>query len=172
MALDKIDRESLEMFLAEMLTKTVGKMKRQRTSRNGTLEKPRLISAKRVKNILGTLHTILRSTVKWGVLEKLPEFPQVRCPSTGFDFYDAAEAALLIASAREDERTLILFAPHTSARAGEQLALEWPDVDMRLRRQVSFSKSRTNGVTTQTTSGPAEAGPWTSPPSPVPLGCL
>jgi integrase len=151
MPLDTIDRKALDRFVAEMLSKTVGKVKGDRTSRNGKLAKPRPISPKRVKNVLGTLHTVLRSAVQWGVLAKLPEFPQVKCPGRSFDFYDASEAALLVASAREDERTLLMFALHTGARAGEQLALEWTDVDTRAHHHVSFSKSRTNGVTVQTT---------------------
>jgi integrase len=151
MPLDEIDRKALERFTAEMLSKTVGKVKGARTSRNGTLAKPRPISLKRVKNILGTLHTILMTAKKWGVLATLPEFPQVKCAAPTFDFYDATEAALLVASAREDERTLILFALHTGARAGEQIALEWTDIDTRAHKHVSLRKSRTNGVTSPTT---------------------
>jgi integrase len=54
-----------------------------------------------------------------------------RCHAPSFEFYDASDIALLVASAREDERVLILFAAHTGARAGEQLALESSDIDFR-----------------------------------------
>ena len=107
----------MERFIAEALDKTKGKAKDERTSRNGYLPEPRKLSAKRVKNILGTLHTILASAVEWCVLDKLPRFPQIRCSLPSFDFYDASEVAALVDSARDDERILILLAGHTGARA-------------------------------------------------------
>ncbi len=100
---------------------------------------------------MGTLRTILGTAHEWGVLEKLPEFPQIKTVTPTFDFYDATEAALLVGSAREDERALVLFALHTGARAGELLALEWTDVDLRAQQLVSFSKSRSDGFTTNGT---------------------
>ncbi len=46
----------------------------------------------------GTLETILRSAEEWGVLAVLPKFPQVKCSARAFDFYDATEAARLVAT--------------------------------------------------------------------------
>jgi integrase len=151
MSLDEIDRKAMEKFIAKTFEKTVGKTKDKRTSRNGYLDKPRTLSPKRVKNIMGTLHTILNSAYEWGTLAALPRFPVIKCPQPSFDFYDATEAALLVASAREDERVILLFALHTGARAGEQLAVEWTDIDTRAHKQVSIGKSRSNGVTVNTT---------------------
>jgi integrase len=151
MTLDAIDRKNMEKFIAGALDKTKGKVKGERSSRNGYLAEPRKISPKRVKNIMGTLHTILASAVEWGVLDKLPKFPQVRCGLPSFNFYDATEVAALVDSAREDERVLLLFAGHTGARAGELLALEWSDLDFR-QKIVTFRRSRTDGVTTDTKS--------------------
>lgn len=149
--LNEIDRLMLDQFVAEMFEKTVGKDPSTRTSRNGKLDAPRPLSAKRIKNVMGTLRTILGTAHRWGVLEKLPDFPQIKTVAPTFDFYDATEAALLVASAREDERVLVLFALHTGARAGELLALEWTDVDLRAQQLVSFSKSRSDGFTTNGT---------------------
>jgi integrase len=146
--LDKIDRLMLDQFVAEMFEKTVGKDPSARTSRNGTLDAPRPLSAKRIKNVMGTLRTIFGTAHRWSVLEKVPEFPQIKTVAPTFDFYDATEAALLVASARQDEKILVLFALHTGARAGELLALEWTDVDLRAHQLVSFSKSRSDGFTT------------------------
>jgi integrase len=151
MRLDAINRKTMETFIAKTFEKTVGKAKDKRTSRNGYLDEPRPLSAKRVKNLMGTLHTILNSAYEWEVLAALPRFPQVKCPTRSFDFYDPTEAALLVASAREDEKALILFALHTGARAGEQLAVEWSDIDTRVHKFVGFNKSRTKGVTVQST---------------------
>lgn len=80
-----------------------------------------------------------------------PRFPQIRCSLPSFDFYDASEVAALVDSARDDERILILLAGHTGARAGELLALEWTDVDFR-QKLVTFRRSRTGGITTDTKS--------------------
>jgi integrase len=146
--LDAIDRRALDSFVAHMMEKTVGKVKGARTSRNGTLSKPRPISSKRVKNVMGTLHTVLASAVEWNVLPALPKFPTIKTTSPEMNFYDTTEAALLVASADEDERTLLLFALHTGARAGEELSLEWGDVDLRGGLgSVALRKSRTRGVT-------------------------
>jgi integrase len=98
--------------------------------------------------VAGERHQASRSTSSRSAIALSP---QVKCAAPTFDFYDATEAALLVASAREDERTLILFALHTGARAGEQIALEWTDIDTRAHKHVSLRKSRTNGVTSPTT---------------------
>jgi integrase len=148
--LDKIDARLVDRFVAELLGKTKGKCAEARTSRNGYLEQPKKLSAKRTKNVLGTLHTILVSANEWGVLANLPRFPRIKVPTAAFDFYNVEEAALLVASARDDERLLLLFALHTGCRAGEMIALEWTDVDQH-SGFVSFSKSSTNGVTTEGT---------------------
>ncbi len=120
MPIDRIDRKAMEKFVAKTFEKTIGKKPENRTSRNGTLDRPKTISAKRVKNIMGTLHTILNSAHEWGTLPTLPKFPQIKCSTPGFDFYDATESALLVASARDDERALILFALHTGVGPGDR----------------------------------------------------
>jgi integrase len=82
------------------------------------------LSPKRVKNVLSTLHKILVSAVEWEVLDKLPRFPKIRTPERDFDFFTREESALVIQAARDaEERALLMFAFHTGARAGEQLAL-------------------------------------------------
>jgi integrase len=151
MRLDEIDNRAVEQFIATMLRKTKGKVQKERTSRNGYLAEPKPLSPKRVKNVIGTLHTILAKAVDWGVLERLPKFPKVKCGKPSFNFYDTAEIALLLRAARDDDRVLIQFAAYTGARAGELLALEWSDVDLR-RRLVTFRRSRTGGITTGTKS--------------------
>jgi len=160
MRLDAIDRKQMEKFIAHTLDKTKGKTRKERTSRNGYLAEPKKLSPKRVKNIMGTLHTILASAVEWGVLDRLPKFPQVKCSVPSFNFYESAEVGALIASAREDERVLIMFAAHTGARAGELLALEWSDLDLK-SKLVTFRRSRTGGITTDSTKS--------RKPRPVPL---
>lgn len=151
MALDAIDGKQIDRFVAHMTRKTIGKDPRTRTSRNGTLKAPRPISGKRIKNVVGTLHTILMTAVEWGALGTLPKFPKVKTSLPDFDFYNSTEVHQLLAAARDaEERAILMFACYTGARAGEQLALEWTAVDTR-SKIVSFSRSRTRGVTTEGT---------------------
>jgi integrase len=153
MPLDEIEGKQIDRFAAHMSKKTIGKEADKRTSRNGKLAKPRPISAKRIKNVVGTLHTILMTAVEWGALDVIPKFPKIKITTPAFDFYNVVECAALLAAARDDEeRAIIRFALHSGGRAGEQLAIERTDINTR-NKFVSFSKSRTNGVTTQGTKG-------------------
>jgi integrase len=149
--LDRIDFKQIQKFIATTLNKTKGKREEERTSRNGYLKAQKTISPKRVKNVVGTLRTILGSAVDWGDLPALPKFPRVKCPMPSFGFYDVSEVALLATSARDaEERALILFAAHSGARAGEQLAIEWTDLDFR-RKLITFRRARTAGITVDST---------------------
>ena len=149
--IDKIDARMLDRFVAHMSKKMIGKPAATRTSRNGTLAAPRPMKPKRIKNVLGTLHTVLMTAHEWGTLAALPKFPKVKTSLPDFDFYNSTEVHQLLAAARDaEERAILMFACYTGARAGEQLALEWTAVDTR-SKIVSFSRSRTRGVTTEGT---------------------
>jgi integrase len=149
--LDRIDKLSIDRFVAATLEKTKGKRPEDRTSRNGTLDAPRPLSLKRVKNILATLRKVLVTASEWGVLETRPKFPRIKTPEPSFDFYYADEAVALIGAARNtEERALLHFALHTGARAGEQIALEWGDIDFH-SKVVILRRSSTDGVTVETT---------------------
>jgi integrase len=81
----------------------------------------------------------------------VPKFPSVKVPTPDFDFFNREESALVIEASRSlEERALLMFAFHTGARAGEQLALEWGDLDFR-NRFVSFRRSSTDGVVKDST---------------------
>jgi hypothetical protein len=71
--LNEIDRLMRDQFVAEMFEKTVGKAPSTRTSRNGKLDAPKPLSAKRIKNVMGTLRTILGTAHRWGVLDKVDD---------------------------------------------------------------------------------------------------
>lgn len=63
----------------------------------------------------------------------------------GWDFFPREEAAKLVGAARDDEeRVSLLFARDTGARVGEQLALEWGDIDSH-NKVVMFRRSSTRG---------------------------
>lgn len=99
------------------------------------------LAPKTVKNIRGTLGTLLKTAHKWGELRAVPDLPPVKVPDQPWDFLSREEAEDLYAAAVDaDERALFLFAIHTGARWGEQRAIAWGDLDW-TRRQVVIRKS-------------------------------
>jgi integrase len=111
---------------------------------------------------MSTLRKILNSAVEWGELETAPKFPRVKIPEQAFKFYDADEARRLIAAgAGLEDRALLTFALHSGCRAGEQLAVRWDDLDMKLKI-VTFSRSSTRGIVRDSTkSGKLRTVPLT-----------
>jgi integrase len=111
------------------------------------------LSAKTVRNVRATLRRILASAVDWGILSAVPPLPKVKVTDSSWDFLTREESDLLVSAARNaEERAILLFALHTGARAGEQIALEWGDVDWQSRKIV-FRRSSTRGVVGPTKSG-------------------
>ncbi|HLK39244.1 MAG TPA: site-specific integrase, partial [Polyangiaceae bacterium] len=80
-----------------------------------------------------------------------------------YDFFTREESALVIQAARDaEERALLMFAFHTGARAGEQIAFEWGDLDLR-NRFVCLRRSSTDGTVRNTTkSGKPRKVPLTA----------
>jgi integrase len=111
------------------------------------------LSPKSIKNIRATLRKVLVSAKAWGYLDAVPELPTVKVPEPGWDFFNGSESEKLLAAARtEEERTLLLFALRTGARAGEQIALEWGDIDW-VNRRVVLRRSSTRGEVGPTKQG-------------------
>ena len=80
-----------------------------------------------------------------------PSSPPSRSPIQ-WDHLTREEVNQLLKAARNDYNRLLLhFAAKTGARAGEQIAVEWGDIDWR-RKQVRFQRSRTRGETGPTKS--------------------
>jgi integrase len=149
--LDAINKALLERFVAAMYRKTKGK----------TASKT--LSPKRVKNVLATLRRALVSAVEWDILEKVPKFPRIKAPEHAVDFFTREESTLVINAARNaEERALLMFAFHTGARAGEQIAFEWGELDLR-NRFVCLRRSSTDGTVRETTkSGKPRKVPLTA----------
>jgi integrase len=141
--LDEIKKETLDRFVAK-LTKDKG------------------LSAKRTKNVLATLRRILVSAVEWEVIPHLPHFPRVKVTESSFDFFVREESDKLLSVARSlEERASLMFAFHTGARAGEQIAFEWQDLDLH-NKLVVFRRSSTNGIVGPTKSGKERKVPLTA----------
>jgi integrase len=129
--LDQIDDERTERFAAELATKK---------SRKG---KP--YAEKSVKEILALLKQVLGKAKRWKVIAEVPEFPKVVVAEQPYEHFTADETVeLLDALEDEDERLLVLFAVRTGARPGEQIALEWDDVNW-VKRIVEFNKQMAAG---------------------------
>ncbi len=80
----------------------------------------------------------------------------VRVARAVLDRYLEGRAALA-AELDPEKRTLLLFALRTGAGAGEQLALEWGDLDL-ANKQVVPRRSMALGVVVPTKSGKETAG--------------
>lgn len=134
MPLDKIDKHSIDRFVAEMAAKTKDK------------DGKKTISTKRIKNVVATLRKVLVTAHEWGKLDALPKFPKLKISAQDFDFFVRDESDTAINAARDpEERAILMFAFHTGARAGEQIAFEWGDLDLH-NKFVSFRRSSTDGV--------------------------
>ena len=99
------------------------------------------LGEKSVANVRATLRKILVCAHEWDVLPNMPPLPRVKITDSGFDFLNKQEANQLVAAARTpEERALFLFSLHTGARAGEQRAIGWGDLDW-ANRYVMIRKS-------------------------------
>lgn len=79
---------------------------------------------------LGFMRVFLKLAVEWELLSALPNFPKVKVPQADIpDFLTREEHATLLSHARDHEEfTLLLFATDSGTRSGEQLALQWGDI--------------------------------------------
>jgi integrase len=119
------------------------------------------LTEKTIKNIRATLAKVFAKAVEWGVLPVAPRLPKVKAPDPKWDFLSPAESTQLLAAERDPEkRTLLLFALRTGARAGEQLALEWGDIDF-ANKQVVLRRSMALGQVVPTKSGKERRVPLT-----------
>jgi integrase len=142
--LDKIDRQALDKFVATLFAKP---------GRWSSQAEPTNLSSTSVQHAMDVLHTVLVAAEDWKLLDKLPKFPTVKRDARGLslDFYDVSETERLLVGARDEhDRLLLLFALHTGARAGEQIAVTWPDIDLHAKR-VDLRRSRVEGVTHEST---------------------
>lgn len=118
-----------------------------------TLRRDRELRPKTIRNIGSTLRLVLATARKRKLIDELPDFPEIKLPDAEFDWLVPSESDRLVAAATDDlERALLLFAIRTGARAGEQLALEWGDLD-RDTAQVRLRRSTTRGAVGPTKTG-------------------
>jgi integrase len=140
--LTEISAQVVVSLFAHLAEKKVQVPVRHGEASDETLEKARpALSPLTIRNIGMTFHKILASAFEWGKIAAVPPFPKRKHVELPFDFYTADEAGLLLKNSREEDYPILLFALRTGARAGEQLALEWDDVDF-ANHQVLLCRSR------------------------------
>jgi len=140
--LDQVRGEQIDRFYASM-------------KEHGLAEKSR-------KNVAATLRRILASAVEWEYLDGIPRLPKLKVPEGASDFFTREESDLLLAGTSDtEERALLMFALHTGARMGEQLGLEWGDIDWQ-NNLVVFRRALIEGVLGPTKSGRVRKVPLTA----------
>jgi integrase len=151
-SLPEIDAQTVVSVFARLRdTKTVKPVTRGESEDSADEDRPTLAAAT-VRNIGQTLHKILVCAHQWGKLPQgLPVWPKRKIVTQPFDFYTTEESGLLLTAAGED-LGLLLFALRTGARAGEQLALEWGDLDF-VGHKVHISRNLHRGF-----EGPTKTG--------------
>jgi len=131
-------RHRLDQIRGELVAKFFAQLRAETEERDGLTEKS-------IKNIRATLRRILASAKEWGEIPIIPDLPNVKVPDAEWDFYVREETDALLAACRnEEDRALLLFAVRTGARAGEQIAFEWGDIDWH-NHMVVFRRSETRG---------------------------
>ncbi len=98
--------------------------------------KDKNLKPKSMRTYIGTLARMLRLAAKWKIIERAPEFENVRVPLPEFRFFSHEESERLIQAADPEWRCMILTALRTGLRIGELLALRKEDVDLKAGRLV------------------------------------
>jgi integrase len=145
--LDQVDTRAIESFKAWLIAKP--------------------LNPKTANNALLVLGKMLRHAADLGVLDPLalPKVKMLKVPKQPFDYLDMEEAERLVGAARAEgsqSYAAILFALETGARMGEQLALEWTDLDLKAREPfVRIARSDWRGHVTSTKGGTVRPVPLT-----------
>lgn len=105
-------------------------------------------------SVMTTLALLLRDAFDAGALPLLPRMPApIKVPEgKKVGLTDEEQAALLAACETDEERLTLIFALDTGARASEQLAVRWSDVD-NWKRRIWIRRQRYMGETRETKTG-------------------
>ncbi len=133
LTLDKIDRARISALQAELLIE---------------------LEPSSAAGVVNTLTLLLRDAQAWGELSAMPDLPKrIKIPKGEKKaLTDSQQAALLASCESELERLTVIFALDTGARAGEQLGVQWGDVDFNARR-IWIRRQRYAGETRETKTG-------------------
>ncbi len=119
---------------------------------------------KTVNNVLTVLNTLLRTAVRWEVIDKMPaRIELLKTSSAPPDFYDFAEYKRLVDGADKlDWRkvAMVLLAGDAGLRRGEIIGLEQTDIDHH-RKVITVQRSEWSGKVTLPKGGRIRRVPMT-----------
>jgi len=122
-------------------------------------------SAKTVNNVLSVLAKLLKTAVRWKVIPRMPvDVALVKAPPPTMTFYQEHEFARLTEAAEKlgpSRLVFLLLAGEAGLRAGEIMALEWAQVDLR-NRTLTVKHSLSRGELVAPKGGRARTIPMTS----------
>lgn len=88
------------------------------------------VSARRVNRYAEIIRAVLRASVRWGWLARIPEIRLARRPPRRVRFLTVNEAAQLLAELPEHLRAVAAFSLETGLRKSNVLGLTWGQVDL------------------------------------------
>jgi len=112
-------------------------------------------SPKTVNNVLTVLNVLMRTTVEWSVIDRVPcAIKMLRTPKTEAAFYEFDQFERLVeVSGREPQAELVvLLGGEAGLRRGEMIGLEWTDIDLS-KRQLCVARSDWRGDVTAPKGG-------------------
>ena len=120
------------------------------------------LSGKTIHNTLVIVALMLKTAHRWGKLNAVPHIEKPKlAKNPEFDWLRRGESKAVLGAARDEEdRVTLLFALDTGARAGEQKALEWGDLDFR-NGKVIIRRSHVRGNIEPPKSGRIRSVPMT-----------
>jgi integrase len=99
---------------------------------------PDTLSLKYRLNMMLAIRTFMKWTVRWGTLEKLPPFPEIRMdggrPSRAISYEE--QMAAIDKEELKEHRDILLFMRETALRISEVCAVKVKDIDVQNRRML------------------------------------
>lgn len=121
-------------------------------------------SPKTTNNVLTVLNTMLKTAVKWKVIDKMPcTIELLKVSPSKYSFYDFAEYERLLRAAKKTSHATylaILLGGDAGLRRGEIIALEWVDMDFE-RGWLTVEHSDWRGIVTVPKGGRSRRLPMT-----------
>ena len=116
----------------------------------------------RGNNVLAVLNVLLKTSLEWNVIPKMPcTIRLLPVPTSPAVFHDFDDFECLVSAARETEwqaHLTVLLGGEAGLRCGEMKALEWLDVDLN-KRQLCVQRSDWEGHITAPKGGTAPVCP-------------
>jgi integrase len=103
------------------------------------------LCAKTINNHISVIRTSFQSAVEWGIISTCPITKMLKTPPQKYDLLSIDECWLLVQTAEDIWRDMIITALGTGLRFGELIALSWQDVDFE-KRELTVRQAFARGV--------------------------